>query len=90
MMIGGIWLSTVITNFYIFFPLFAFSFGVSGFFYSIILQKAWMYFPGKEGAVSGTVIAGFGIGGFACNALASEWLNPDEVDPVKFDKADVT
>jgi MFS family permease len=88
MMIGGLFLCSIFKTFQLFFPMFAFSFGVSGFFYSIILPKGWMYFPGYEGAVSGTIIAGFGIGGFIANALVAAWLNPENIDPDKFDKDD--
>lgn len=89
-MIGGLYACSYINDFNIFFPLFAVSFGMSGFVYSIILPKGWMYFPGYEGVVSGTIIAGFGIGGFIGNALSGVWLNPDNVDPAKFNKDDPT
>lgn len=64
------------------------SFGMSGFFATVILQQGWMYFPGREGVVSGIIIAGFGVGGYISNYLAEQWLNPYNIDPNFFDLAD--
>jgi len=48
---------------------FRFAFPISigtgnGLVYSLILFKAWKFFPGKEGVISGIIIAGFGVGGY--------------------------
>lgn len=47
--------------------------------YSLVLYHAWLFFPGKEGIVSGIVIGGFGIGGFIFIPLSSNLINPDSV-----------
>ena len=87
-MIGGLYLSSFVQTFNLFVPLFAISFGFGGFFFSLILAQGWQYFPGYEGVVSGTIIAGFGIGGFFTNMLAVMWINPDGTDPVPYNKND--
>ena len=44
--------------------------------YSLVLYHAWLFFPGKEGIVSGIIIGGFGIGGFIFIPLSSSLINP--------------
>lgn len=58
--------------------MFALSYGIAtGLVYSTILYHAWLFFPGKEGFISGIVIAGFGIGGSIFIELSSNFINPD-------------
>ena len=83
--IGGLMVAAELTSFAWFQLVFAFGFGVSGFIYSLVLQQGWLYFPGREGVVSGVIIAGFGIGGFIANELAQVWINPKNIEPVSFD-----
>ena len=52
-----------------------------GFVYTSSLYYPWKFFPGKEGVVTGVVIAGFGIGGFMFTELSSFWINPNGVEP---------
>ena len=47
--------------------------------YSLVLYHAWLFFPGKEGIVSGVIIAGFGIGGFIFIPMSSNLINPDNI-----------
>jgi len=56
-----------------------------GLMYSTILYKAWQFFPGKEGVVTGLIIAGFGIGGFLWTHLSTVWVNPDDVPSIQPD-----
>ena len=55
--------------------------------YSLVLYHAWLFFPGKEGIVSGIIIGGFGIGGFIFIPLSSNLINPDGVESKKVDPA---
>jgi OFA family oxalate/formate antiporter-like MFS transporter len=54
----------------------------TGLVYSAVLFQAWLYFPGREGIISGIIIAGFGIGGFFFTWLSTELVNPEQLDPV--------
>lgn len=79
---GGVYLSSLCCCYLYFMILFTTSFGFgTGLIYSCVLYKAWLYFPGKEGVISGTIIAGFGIGGFMSITLSQRWLNPENVQP---------
>ena len=65
------------TNFSVFSFYFVISFGIStGLVYSVVLYHAWLFFPGKEGLVTGIVIAGFGLGGAVFITLSSALINP--------------
>jgi hypothetical protein len=44
--------------------------------YSLVLYHAWLFFPGKEGIVSGIIIGGFGIGGYIFIPFSSSLINP--------------
>jgi len=48
--------------------------------YSLVLYHAWLFFPGKEGIVSGIIIGGFGIGGFIFIPMSSKLINPNGVE----------
>ena len=62
------------------------SFGIGqGMVYSLVLYHSWLFFPGKEGIVSGIIIGGFGIGGFIFIPLSSSLINPDGVESKKVD-----
>jgi hypothetical protein len=56
--------------------------------YSLVLYHAWLFFPGKEGIVSGIIIGGFGIGGFIFIPLSSNLINPDGIESIKIDPND--
>ena len=69
------------TRFYAFALYFVISFGIStGLVYSVVLYHAWLFFPGKEGLVTGIVIAGFGLGGAVFITLSSELINPGKAE----------
>ena len=77
----GVWISSYLTSYGAFQFCFAVSHGFgTGLFYSTVLYKAWIFFPGKEGLITGIVIAGFGIGGFLFTELSTAWCNPMNVD----------
>jgi len=78
--VGGINLAANQTSFPGFLALFTLSYGLStGIVYSAILYHAWLFFPGKEGVVSGIVIAGFGIGGALFINVANAFINPNDI-----------
>lgn len=57
---------------------------------TLILHKAWLFFPGHEGKVSGAVYAGFGLGGFLGITLSTHWANPDGVHSNEINKDDAS
>ena len=54
--------------------------------YTTVLYHAWLYFPGREGLVSGIMLTGFGLGGLISTVLSSHYVNPNNVDPIERDK----
>jgi hypothetical protein len=54
--------------------------------YSLVLYHSWLFFPGKEGIISGIIIGGFGIGGLIFIKLSSDLINPDGKGAVIDDK----
>jgi len=48
--------------------------------YSSILYHAWLFFPGKEGFISGLIIAGFGIGGSLFIIMSTQLINPYQIE----------
>ena len=81
--IVGVNLAATQKDFGPFLWIFSVSIGLgTGLVYSSILYQAWLFFPGKEGTISGVIIAGFGIGGFVFTWLSTVCVNPEGVDPV--------
>lgn len=69
-------------NHYAFIALFSISYGIAtGLTYSVPLHIAWMYFPKKEGLISGLIIAGYGLGGFIFGLVSTHYINPDDINP---------
>ena len=58
----------------------------TGLVYTTVLFHAWLYFPGREGVVSGVMLTGFGCGGLISTLLSSYFVNPNGVDPIEHDK----
>jgi len=58
--------------------------------YSTILYKAWLFFPGSEGLITGIIIAGFGIGGFIFTELSTHYVNPDHIASIKVNENDAS
>lgn len=87
-MIGiiGVRWSTLPGTFDMFEAIFTLCYGIgTGFVYTTVLYHAWLYFPGKEGTISGIVITGFGMGGFISTTLSTKFVNPRGVDPIEHD-----
>mmetsp|Transcript_21806 Transcript_21806/g.33725 ORF Transcript_21806/g.33725 Transcript_21806/m.33725 type:complete len:145 (-) Transcript_21806:838-1272(-) len=70
--------------------LFSLSFGIAnGLTYIVPLHLAWSYFrvrkdsdkKGREGLITGIVVAGFGLGGLVFDFASSELMNPEQIDP---------
>ena len=55
----------------------------TGFVYKTALFHAWLFFPGREGLVSGTMLSGFGCGGLISTLMSSYFINPTGVDPIE-------
>ena len=80
--VAGVYLASSTKSFgwFVFYFCIIYGLGV-GMGYSLILYKAWKFFPGKEGVASGIVISGFGIGGFIFSEISLQLLNPNGVNP---------
>ena len=48
------------------------------------VHNGWLWFPKNPGLVSGIILAGFGLGPFVCNFIATHLINPWG-DPVNDD-----
>ena len=85
--IVGVNLAAEQKDFFAFVAIFSLSIGIgTGLVYSSILYQAWLFFPGREGMISGIIIAGFGIGGFVFTWLSTKFVNPDGIDPISDDE----
>lgn len=63
-------LSTLATQIYAFFLLYAIGFGIGkGFLYPAPLNAGWSHLPGRKGFVSGVVVSGLGVGAFLAAML---------------------
>ncbi|CAI2367819.1 unnamed protein product [Moneuplotes crassus] len=76
--IGGVFLSSYVTNLYAFIFLYPVLFGIAiGFSYMVPVVCGWEYFPQWKGAVSGVIVAGFGFGSFIFGFVSIAIANPD-------------
>jgi len=89
--IAGVQLALKLDSWIAFSLLFPISIGIgTGLVYSTVLFKAWKHFPGKEGVISGIIIAGFGLGGFIFTSATSYLMNPDGEEAALTDPLDIT
>ena len=80
-------MSSFSTNFYVFLLLFTVTFGITnGLTYAVALHVSWIYFPNREGLISGIIVGSFGLGGFVYGMISTLVVNPDEVDSREIDE----
>jgi len=79
----GVYLSSYAKSLATFMALYSglFGFGV-GLAYTAPMVAGWKWFPDKKGLVSGSVLTGFGAGGFFFNLIGTNLINPNKVNPV--------
>ena len=81
--IAGGFFASYATSYWAFVLLYGVTIGiVNGFTYITTVYLAWQYFPGKEGTISGVIIAGYGFGSCFFTYLAEILVNPDSVAPI--------
>jgi hypothetical protein len=52
-------------------------FGIgTGFVYLTVIRNCWKYFPDKKGAISGLILAGYGLSAMIFTSIADEIVNP--------------
>lgn len=74
-------LSSLTTNFWLFFILYGCGFGIcNGIAYIVPIYNGWHYYPHNKGLVSGIILAGFGFGAFTFNYVSSALVNPDGIE----------
>ena len=80
--IGSVFISSFVTNFFLFIIFYGFFFGVGvGFSYMCPIIAGWEYFPSKKGLVSGIVVGGFGFGSFIFGFISLAIANPNGENP---------
>ena len=67
---------------FIFFYSIVFGTGV-GLGYTAAMIAGWKWMPNSKGLVSGSILAGFGSGGFFFNLIGTKLVNPNGLNPVK-------
>ena len=86
--IGGIFISSYVTNWQVFRILFPICYGFPvGFTNMIHVYLSWCYIPGSEGLLAGIVNAGNGCGNLLFTYLSQTTANPDGVEPIKVTSA---
>ena len=46
---------------------------------SALLRAGWSHLPGRKGLVSGSIISGYGFGGFVFGTFANYLANPENI-----------
>ncbi|CAI2368038.1 unnamed protein product [Moneuplotes crassus] len=76
--IGGVFISSFVTNLYLYELMYPLCFGLGiGFCYMPAVMCGWEYFPQWKGAVTGSIIAGFGFASFIFGFVSIAITNPD-------------
>lgn len=84
MAIGGVFLSSFITNFTVFSIAYPLLFGIGiGTSYMAPIISGWEYFPKMRGLVSGLIVLGFGFGSFIFGFISIAIANPDNINPTE-------
>ena len=80
--LGGIWISSYVTNLYLFILFFGAFYGWGmGIWYLIPLVWWWEHFPKRKGLMSGIIIGGFGFGSFFFGFISFAIANPNNSHP---------
>lgn len=82
-MASGVFLASFAKNLYVFILLYSLVVGFgTGVAYTAPMVAGWKWFPQSKGAVSGSVLLGFGAGGFFFNLIGTRIINPDGLQAV--------
>ena len=80
--LSGIFISTFMTNFYLFSIFYALFFGTGiGIWYLVPVTWAWQYFPDSKGLVTGIIVGGIGFGSFVFSFFSTSIINPYNLHP---------
>ena len=79
----GVYLASHATELHTFVFCYSGMFGAGiGIAYAAPMMAAWSWMPNSKGLVSGGILTGFGLGGFAFNLIGTYMVNPLGRDPV--------
>lgn len=74
---ASIFVASFMTNFWTFIIFYGFTFGMAnGALYVVPMKIGFLYYPHRKGMVSGTIVAGFGMGSFIWSYVALYLINP--------------
>eukprot|EP01041_Mallomonas_annulata_P013177 gene13177-27867_t len=77
----GVFLSSFAKTLPLFILAYSVMFGVgTGLGYTAPMIAGWKWLPNSKGLVSGTVLMGFGLGGFIFNLIGTKFANPNGLD----------
>ena len=76
----GVYVSSFVTNFWLFVSLYGLMFGLgSGMCFMLPIQLAWEYYPENKGLYSGILLGAYGLGPFIFALLTTHLVNPDNL-----------
>jgi OFA family oxalate/formate antiporter-like MFS transporter len=79
--VAGSFLASFTKNYYLFLLLYGVPNGFfAGMGYIVPVYVGWQYFPGKEGIISGVVLAGYGLGTLIFTYVSVHFINPDKIE----------
>eukprot|EP00929_Paragymnodinium_shiwhaense_P110053 TRINITY_DN76759_c0_g1_i1.p1 TRINITY_DN76759_c0_g1~~TRINITY_DN76759_c0_g1_i1.p1 ORF type:complete len:586 (-),score=93.74 TRINITY_DN76759_c0_g1_i1:100-1785(-) len=79
----AVFMASYATTLTTFMAAYAVLFGVgTGIAYMAPIVASWRFFPKRKGLVSGTILAGFGAGGFLFSMVGSSLANPQALQPL--------
>uniref|UniRef100_A0A7S1XR46 Major facilitator superfamily (MFS) profile domain-containing protein n=1 Tax=Phaeomonas parva TaxID=124430 RepID=A0A7S1XR46_9STRA len=82
-MAAGVYLSSYATDLTTFMIGYSVLFGIGiGMAYTSAWVEGWKWFPRRRGLVSGSVLTGFGAGGFFFNKIGTSLVNPDNMQTI--------
>ena len=77
-MLGGIYLASIATNWWLFFFMYSFVFPTGiGLVYWTPVICCWEWFPDKKGLMTGLIVGAFGLGAFFFGFITTAIVNPD-------------
>lgn len=80
LIVGGMILSTLTKNFAVFVLMYPGLSGVaSGLTYIVPMNMGWLYFPGREGLITGLIDTSYGLGAALFGNVLNWLINPDRV-----------
>lgn len=80
---AAVFLASYQTRLFPFILLYSLMFGTgAGLAYTAPMSAGWKWMPNSKGLVSGSILAGFGAGGFIFSLIGSKLVNPNGLNPV--------